>query len=149
MISKILIASDGSKTSQKAIKYAIDLAKEVHASIIALSVIDKRMLLEKNLSASKHLMENEESIVSYMRKTAENHLEEIKSLCEKNEVPVKTVTRVGYPVEEIVKQASKAKADLLIMGARGMSPLSVQALGSVSYGIINYNSNIPVLIVRG
>lgn len=149
MISKILIASDGSKTSQKAIKYAIDLASEVHASIIALSVIDKRMLLDNNANAAKQVINDEESIVSYMRKNAESHLDEIEKLCEISNVKVKTVTRLGYPVEEIVKQAEKSKADLLIMGARGMSPLSVQALGSVSYGIINYNSNIPVLIVRG
>lgn len=149
MISKILVSSDGSKSSQKAVQYAIDLAKVVSASIIVLTVIDKRALLGKNAGATKEIMDEQESIVSFMRKNAENHLEEIKNLCEKSGVSVKTVSRLGHPVEEIVRQATKSKADLLVMGARGMNPLAAQSLGSVSYGIISYNSSIPVLIVRG
>ena len=45
MISKILVPSDGSKTAQKAAGYAVDLAKQLKASIIALSVIDKRSFI--------------------------------------------------------------------------------------------------------
>ena len=42
MISKILVPTDGSKTAQKAVKYAVDLAKQLKASVIALSIIDQR-----------------------------------------------------------------------------------------------------------
>ena len=40
MISKILVPTDGSKTAQKAARYAVDLAKQLKASIIILSVFD-------------------------------------------------------------------------------------------------------------
>ena len=39
MISKILVPSDGSKTSQKAAEYAIDLAKQLKASIIPILIV--------------------------------------------------------------------------------------------------------------
>ena len=42
MILKILVPSDGSKTAQRAAGYAVDLAKQLKASIIVLSVIDMR-----------------------------------------------------------------------------------------------------------
>ncbi len=42
MISKILIATDGSEAALKASRYAVDLAKQLSASIIVLSVIDNR-----------------------------------------------------------------------------------------------------------
>jgi nucleotide-binding universal stress UspA family protein len=39
MISKILVTTDGSKTAQKAAMYGVDLAKQLQASVIVLSVI--------------------------------------------------------------------------------------------------------------
>ena len=47
MISKILVPTDGSKTAQKAAAYAIGLAKQLHASIIVMCVVDK--LFHSNL----------------------------------------------------------------------------------------------------
>ena len=45
MISKILVPIDGSKVSQKAAKYAIELAKQTGASLTLLSVIDNRFVV--------------------------------------------------------------------------------------------------------
>lgn len=42
MVSKILVPLDGSKTAKRAAKYAVDLAKQLNASITILNVIDKR-----------------------------------------------------------------------------------------------------------
>ena len=42
MISKILVTTDGSKTAQKAAMQGVDLAKQLQASVIVLSVIDQR-----------------------------------------------------------------------------------------------------------
>ena len=53
MISKILVPSDGSKTAKKAAAYAVDLAKQLKASIIILSVIDQRSLIAWTVPASE------------------------------------------------------------------------------------------------
>ena len=51
MISKILVPTDGSKAAQKTARYAVDLAKQLKASVIILSVIDKRSLIGQTVLA--------------------------------------------------------------------------------------------------
>lgn len=148
MISKILVPSDGSKTSQKAAEYAVDLAKHLKASIIALSVIDKRFIIitQTMPETARRTIETTED---YLREAAEGYAGAIKKLCDKSGVASKIFIKTGHPVEEIVKQAKKSKANLIVMGSSGMSALSATILGSVSYGVAHKISSIPILIVKG
>jgi len=148
MISKILVPTDGSKAAQKAAMYAVDLAKQLKASIIALSVIDKRSFMGQTVPAGKTSRHVIEPIEDYLRAAAEGYAGEIEKLCEKNGVQAKTVITAGHPVEGIVKEAERAKADLIIIGSHGKSALAVAVLGSVTYGVIHKETKIPVLIVR-
>ena len=149
MISKILVPADGSKTAQKAAAYAVDLAKQLKASIIALSVIDKRSLIAQTAPASETARHTIEPIEDYLKEAAEGYAGEIKKLCDKNGVVSKISIKMGHPVDEIVKEAKKSKADLIVMGSHGRSALSATVLGSVSYGVIHNDKSIHVLIVRG
>ena len=149
MISKILVPTDGSKAAQRAARYAVDLAKQLQASIIALSVIDKRSFTGQTVPSRQTARHVIEPIEDYLREAAEGYTGEIGKLCDENGVQSKTVITAGHPVEDIVKEASKAKADLIIMGSHGKSALAVAVLGSVTYGVIHKETKIPVLIVRG
>ena len=148
MVSKILVPSDGSKTAQKAAKYAVDLAKQLKASIIALCVIDKRLFMAQTIPLSKAIRDNTKSVEDYLRETAEGYATEVKSLCDKRGVPSKISIKMGYPVEEILKEAKKSKVNLIVMGSHGRSALSATILGSVAYGVIHNDNSVPVLIVR-
>jgi len=149
MISKILVPSDGSKTAQKAAEYAVDLAKQLKASIIALSVIDQRSLIAQTVPASETARHTIEPIEDYLREAAEGYTGEIKKLCDKSGVASTISIKVGHPVEEIVKEAKRSKANLIVIGSHGRSALSATVLGSVSYGVIHNDTSIPILIVRG
>jgi nucleotide-binding universal stress UspA family protein len=149
MISKILVPSDGSKTAEKAAGYAVDLAKQLKASIIALSVIDQRSFMARTVPASETARHTIEPIEDYLREAAEGYTGAIKKLCDKSGVALKISIKMGHPVEEIVKEAKKSKANLIVMGSHGRSALSATVLGSVSYGVIHKDTSIPVLIVRG
>ena len=149
MISKILVPSDGSKAAQRAAGYAIDLAKQLKASIIILSVIDQRSLIAKTVPASKTARRTIEPIEDYMKEAAEGYAREIKKLCDKSGVASEISIKTGHPVEEIIKEAKRSKANLIVMGSHGRSALSATVLGSVSYGVIHNDKSIPVLIVRG
>jgi nucleotide-binding universal stress UspA family protein len=149
MISKILVPSDGSKTAEKAAEYAVDLAKQLKASIIALSVIDQRSFIAQTVSASETARHTIEPIEDYLREAAEVYTGAIKKLCDKSGVASKISIKTGHPVEEIVKEAKKSKADLIVMGSHGRSALSATVLGSVSYGVIHKDTTIPILVVRG
>ena len=149
MISKILLPSDGSKTALLAARYAIDLAKQLKASIIALSVIDKRSFITQTVSAAKTARHNIQPIEDYLKEAAEGYAGEIKKLCDKSGVAATISIKIGHPVEEIVKEARRSKANLIVMGSRGRSALSATVLGSVSYGVLHNDKGIPTLIVRG
>jgi len=148
MISKILVSTDGSKTAQKAAGYAIDLAKQLKASVIILSVIDKRLFVGQTVPAGKTSRHIIEPIEDYLRESAEGYAGEIKKLCDKHGVKSKTVIAAGYPVEAIVKEAARAGADLIIIGSHGKSALAAAVLGSVAYGVIHKDTKTPVLVVR-
>lgn len=148
MISKILVPTDGSKTALKAAAFAVDLAKQLKASIVALCVIDKRLYVAQSGFAAKTTKQTPETIEEYLNDAARGYAEEIKKLCDQNGIDVRISIKMGYPVEEIVKEARKIKAQMIVMGSRGRSALSATVLGSVSYGIIHNDKSIPVLIVR-
>ncbi len=148
MISKILVPTDGSKTAQKAGIYAVSLAKQLHASIIVISVMDKRLLICRTVSVTRSLPNVAESIDDYLRQAAEEYAGQIKKLCEKKDIQSTTVIKPGHPVEEIVKEAEKSKVDLIVMGSHGQSALVAAAIGSVTYGVIHKDSAIPILVVK-
>jgi nucleotide-binding universal stress UspA family protein len=148
MISKILVPTDGSKAAQKAARYAIDLAKEIKATIVILCVIDKGSFLNQTVPARKAARHVTETLEDYLREAAQGYAGAIKKLCDQNGAPSKTIITAGHPVEEILKKAQREKADLIIMGSHGKSALAAAVLGSVTYGVIHKESKIPVLIVR-
>ena len=148
MIKTILVPTDGSKAAQKAAIYAVDLAKQLKASVIVLSIIDKRSFMGQIVQAKETAMNVIEPIEDYLREAAEGYAGEIKELCNKNGVQSETVITAGHPVDSIVKEASRVKANLIIMGSHGKSALAAAVLGSVTYGVIHKDMKIPVLIVR-
>jgi nucleotide-binding universal stress UspA family protein len=148
MIKTILVPTDGSKAAQKAAIYAVDLAKQLKASVIALSIIDKRSFMGQTVQAKETAMNVIEPIEDYLREAAEGYAGEIRKLCNKNGVQSETVIKAGHPVEVIVKEAARVKASLIIMGSHGKSALAAAVLGSVTYGVIHKDTRIPVLIVK-
>jgi len=57
------------------------------------------------------------------------------------------ICKIGEPAEIIMKVASKQKADLIVMGAKGLGAIDRVLLGSVSMRVLQY-ANCPVLVVR-
>jgi nucleotide-binding universal stress UspA family protein len=148
MISKILIPTDGSKTAQKAARYAVNLAQQLKASLLILCVVDKSLMISQTIPAGKAARHVIEPIEDYLRESDEGYTGTIKNICDKNKVLSKTIITEGHPVEEIIKEAEKAKANLIIMGSHGKSALTAAILGGVTYGVIHKDSKIPILIVR-
>jgi nucleotide-binding universal stress UspA family protein len=144
MISKILVPTDGSKAAQKAAEYAIDLAKSLNATVIVLSIVDRRALVSI-AEVAVPLVELE----SHLQKAAEGYVEVITKLCTEKGVRSTALTGVGYPIDEIVQEVENSKADLIIMGSHGRSALSATILGSVAYGVIHKDIKIPVMVVKG
>ena len=148
MVSKILVPTDGSKTAQKAVGYAVELAKQLNASVIVLTAIDDRSLVAQTVPAEDTPTQVIEPIEDYMREAAKEYAGEVKKLCDKSGVRSEIIIGKGHPVEAIVKGAEKSKADLIVIGSHGRSALGAMVLGSIAYGVIHNETKVPVLIVR-
>ena len=71
MIRKILVPIDGSKVSQKAAQYAVELAKDTGASVLLLSVIDTRFIVSQAVSASASPTHVRESVEDWEKMHAQ------------------------------------------------------------------------------
>jgi len=149
MISKILIPTDGTRASKKAIDYAIGLAKQTKASITILGVVDKSAFIAQSIPASVTSTHLITPIEDYLRKLTDSCVEKAVKQCTKKGVKPATVIRTGHPVEEIVKEARRSKSNLIVVGSHGKGALESAVLGSVTYGLIHHNTKYPVLVIRG
>jgi nucleotide-binding universal stress UspA family protein len=150
MISKIFVPTDGSQTAKKAVTYAAGLAKQLDATITLLSVIDINVgaFFAQTVSAAASPTHFIEPMEDYLKQMAELNLADAEKICKKNGVKAKKVTRSGHPVETIIREAVKSKADIIVMGSQGKSALKAALLGSVTFGVVHKDTKIPVLIVR-
>ncbi|MBU4036626.1 MAG: universal stress protein [Proteobacteria bacterium] len=148
MLSKILMPTDGSEIAQKAAKYGVDLAKQLNASVIIMSVIDHRFFVSRAVPAELTAMDMIEPIGDYLQEAAEKYTKDIVKLCEEKSVQSTVVIKTGHPVEEIIEEAEKSNAGLIVMGSHGQSALLAALLGSVTYGVLHKQTKIPVLLVK-
>ena len=149
MIKKMLVPIDGSKTAQKALEYAVNLAKQIESSIILLSVIEKSPFYGEPIfppvATPTHLLENLED---YLKQTADAYVAKAEKLCKSKGVTSLKIVKRGNPVEEIIKTAKASKADLIVLGSHGKIALGAAFFGSVAIGVMHIEKKIPVLVVR-
>ena len=138
--SKILVAIDGSKNSNRGLVKAIDIAQSRGSTIVGLNVI--------NVPISYFLHKSKIKIKTESVKNAEKILDSAKKKCIKAKVSFESkVIPGGEPGYDIVKYANKNNIDLIVIGARGLNPLKEMFLGSTSNYVL-HKSKIPVMIVK-
>jgi nucleotide-binding universal stress UspA family protein len=147
MIKRILMATDGSKTSFRALKTAIELAKKIKATLTLVGVIDNRLYVGRTVPAYDSPTGIAESVEDYLMQVTGAYLAEASRQCVQGDVEPEIVIRTGHPVEEILKEARRSKADLLVMGSHGKSGIG-SVMGSVAFGVLHGDSKVPVLVVR-
>ena len=138
----------GSKVSRKAANYAVELAKRTGASLTLLGVSDNRFIVSQAVTATASPTHLKEAVKDYLKQSVQASLDEIEKICNRKRIRCKAVMRSGHPDEEIVKEATRSRASLIVMGSLGKSALGAAVLGSVAYSVFHRNSNIPVLIVK-
>ena len=135
---KILVPVDGSEYSLKAVESACDLAKsQPFSAMILMSVgIEMPELEEGRYIADK------------MKAQAEAALARGKEAALKCGVTPEVILATGAsPAEEIVAVAKKEKADLIVIGSRGLAGKTSSFLGSTASKVVTY-SPCSVLVVK-
>ena len=149
MLERLLVPSDGSDTSRKAARYARGLAGLSGGRVTLLGVINRRAFIgEPTMSPAETPARIVEPLEDFLRQAAEKEMRELEKIGEEKGVETNLAIRYGDLVEEIVRQAEKERADLIVMGSHGKSALAAAFLGSVTFGVVHKDTKIPVLIVR-
>ena len=148
MYKHILLPTDGSKLSEKAVKQCIRLAKSIGARITAINITPEfQMAMDEgfvmpNASLLKKRFEEE------AEKRSKKLLDEVKTDAGAAGVDCDSVSVAsGAPYEAIIKHAKKEKCDLIMMASHGRKGLSSILLGSETAKVLTH-STIPVLVVR-
>lgn len=138
-MKNILLAYDGSKSSEKALKKTFKIAEKFDSAITIMTVAPELYLTE--------LIEvDRKGILEKIRTDAEKTMQKIQKRARQLRT-VKTVIKQGDAAEEILKTAKRIKADLIITGSHGRHGASKFLLGSVSAKIIDH-AHCAVLIVK-
>jgi universal stress protein A len=139
VITKILVPTDFSQPSDRALDYARDLARQFHASLHLLHVVN-RPLLAEGLAAEASLS-NGTAMGSDMAEDAQRRL--------RKQAPEAASADVvfGYAARSIVEHASRLGVDLIVMGSHGRTGIAHVLLGSVAEAIVR-TAPCPVLTVR-
>jgi len=142
-LKQILVPIDFSTCSRKALQYAIPFARQFGATLTLLNVVQSNYYPGGEFSGGYDFARVEKELrESGERQLSRIVLEEVDEL-----VPVKTVVRVGQPVQEIVSAARELESDLILLSTHGRTGLKHVFLGSVTENVVRH-ATCPVLVVR-
>ncbi len=147
MIKKILIAVDGSKHSLKSVQYGAEIAKSTGAKVLLLHVVKPYRLPEslKKFAQAEHMATIDADL---LRKGAQYLL--ASALDTARGVGLKEMdmeTEEGPIARTIVERAKSYKADIIVIGSRGMGDIEGMLRGGVSHRV-EILAKCPVLVVK-
>lgn len=142
MYKKILVPTDASEYSRRALKTALEVARAFQAEIV---------LLHVGYTSQAYLGYT----ISYGITVTQEQLDQNGALAieatltglEYGDIPIKKIVESGHPVTVILQQIEKENIDLVIMGSHGYGPITGSVLGSVSQRV-SQRAGCPVLIVK-
>ena len=136
---RIIAPVDGSNSSKRSAKKAIDLAKNTNTDIIALYVVEEPLDIYPDFGGMYP------DAVELIKQQGKSILDDIKKMGSEVGVDVKTKMVEGHPVQEIIKEAGKN--DLIIIGCKGKSALKEILMGSVCQRVFHHSSS-HVMVVK-
>lgn len=145
MYKNILIPTDGSELSDKAMRHGIALAKTLGAKITAVTVtqpfhwfsIDSEMVPDMPVEYEKHARQRAGKILDAISKAARAANVDCNTMHIEQE----------HPYDAIIETASSQRCDLIVMASHGRRGVSALVLGSETVKVLAHTM-IPVLVYR-
>ena len=141
-LNKILWSTDFSDEAQEALLYAGAFAKMFDAKIIALHVVPdiSPALYDAALVVKGEL----EKRMAFVKEEAQKKFDSLKKA--KN-LEFKALVKEGNAAKKIIETAEEEKADLIVLGRRGLSAIEKLFIGSVANQVLR-SSPIPLLLTK-
>jgi len=147
MYKRILIATDGSPLSEKAVQSGLSLAALAQAQVVALKVVPRypRSYFDGGIQTD---LTDIKAIEKHWSEEAQALVDKVKAQGARAGVAVKAVTaKSDLVAEAVIAAARKHKCDLIVMASHGHKGLKRLLLGSETQHVLTH-SHIPVLVLR-
>ncbi|HJS03914.1 MAG TPA: universal stress protein [Variovorax sp.] len=147
MFKRILVATDGSTLSKKAVASAISLAAQHDADLIALTVVPRypTSYLDGAMTLSH---EDVARVEKQWTERAQGLLDAVSARCRSAGVRIKTsAVSSDLVANAIIAAAKKHKADLIVMASHGRKGIKRLLLGSETQHVLT-QTVLPVLVLR-
>lgn len=142
----LLVPTDFSESSRKALHYAVRLAQQFNASVVLVHVIEPVYVYP--VDGLMHFPGDLRDPNLERRPDIEKALGRLGELtARQGNVAVRTVTRIGRGFDVITAVAREEKADLIVISTHGYSGLKHVLMGSVAERVVRH-APCPVLVVR-
>jgi universal stress protein A len=144
--TKILVPTDFSEYSDKALQQALDIAKQYHSRVYLLHVIHseiQRCHVDYCLS--------DEQMEQFKKQMADGAYEALKKQTDKfpeaKEVEVTTEVKQGTPYDAILKEEQEKGIDLIVIAPRGRTGITKYHMGGNALNVLK-GAKCPVLLAK-
>ena len=147
MFHKIVIGSDGSECARNAALLTAEIARRFESETVVVNAFDISFAAAGDVGPWSVAVSPE-----VIRECMDGELaaaeSAVKPVLESLHPSYRMLQELGHPVDALLTVAEREKADLIVVGSRGLTRLKEIFLGSVSHGVLHH-AHCPVLIERG
>lgn len=129
MYERILVTIDGSKKSIDAAFKAVDLARQLKATVVVTHIIDQRLSFK----------------IDDLEDKGKEYINIVREYAASQNVKSEDLLIYGSPKNDIMIISRKSKADMIVMSAHGNSKDKSSSMGSFTEFVLN-NINLPLLL---
>jgi nucleotide-binding universal stress UspA family protein len=147
MFKKILLPTDGSALSKKAIRKGVAFAKSIGAKVVGFHAkpLANFVYHGESMAVVPGLLEAQQAGID---RAAQKFIAEIDKVARKEGVPCECLSvENNSPYEAIIGAAKNKGCDLIVMASHGRRGLAGLVLGSEANKVLTH-SKIPVLVMR-
>lgn len=146
MFKTILVPTDGSPLSDKAIKLAIEFAKLHGGKIVAVSVAEP--FPQYTVFSEIAYVPNSDIYEKQAQELAQQYVQKVAAAAAAADVPCETSVASSFsPYEEIIKACDGFHCDAIFMASHGRKGINKLFLGSETQKVLAH-STVPVLVIR-
>jgi len=142
-IRKVLVGTDFSETSDRALDYALRLVDMSGGTLVVLHACEVPVV-----AASAEQIATAGDLMGTVTRAAQAALEHRREIATSRGAKVETILREGPPAATLVDVARELRCDLVVVGTHGRRGLERAFLGSVAEQVVR-RSEAPVVTVRG
>jgi nucleotide-binding universal stress UspA family protein len=145
MYKHVLIATDGSSLSARAVDHGVELAAALGAAVSLLTVVESFPVFALD---AEQVGETASSLREHMKEQALKTLSEAGEAAKAAGLDADQIhLEDDEPYQAIIRTAEDRRCDLIVMASHGRSGVSALLLGSETMKVLAH-SKIPVLVVR-